>query len=492
MLPVAEKGRLMLRPRTDGWLPDELGRVHLVGVGGSGMSGIARVLHERGYAVSGTDRAASEVTDALANAGINIFIGEDSGWVDRADTVISTYAVRDHHPEMVRARERGITVLHRADALRFIARGLNTIAVGGSHGKTTSTAILATAMERLGEDITAVNGGVISQWGVSARAGSSSWCVLEADESDASFLIYHPRIALVTNVAADHLDFYGSQDAVFRAFDDFVNSATDAVVCWDDEGARAVVGRVGPKGVLTYGTHPDAQLHLSDVSPAPVARGLVTFEGESAPFELAVPGALNALNATGVIGVLLRAGWSLPEAARGVSGFTGADRRFQFHAEIGGIRVFDDHAHHPTEVATALAIAQTVAGSGQVITLFQPHLFSRTQLMSAELAQAFSRGSDHTIFLDIFGSREDPIEGVGTQMILERLDPGASYDFEPDWDRAVALAVALAKPGDVILTMSTGDLYQIVPRLLDRLRESHGVSPEGSRGDTSAPSGGGR
>ncbi|MEX2441270.1 MAG: UDP-N-acetylmuramate--L-alanine ligase [Pontimonas sp.] len=486
----------MLTPRTDGWLPEELGRVHLVGVGGSGMSGIARVLHERGYVVSGTDRAASEVTDSLADAGINVFIGEDSGWVDRADTVISTYAVRDHHPEMVRARERGVTVLHRADALRFIARGLNTIAVGGSHGKTTSTAILATAMERLGEDITVVNGGVISQWGVSARAGSSPWCVLEADESDASFLIYQPRIALVTNVAADHLDFYGSRDAVFRAFDDFVRSAVDAVVCLDDEGARALVDRVAPQDVLTYGTHPDARLRLSDVTPAPVARGLVTFEGASASFELAVPGELNALNATGVIGLLLRAGWSLREAARGVSGFTGADRRFQFHADIGGIRVFDDHAHHPTEIATALAIAQTVAGSGQVITLFQPHLFSRTQLMSAELAQAFSRGSDHTIFLDIFGSREDPIEGVTTQLILQRLDPEASFDFEPDWDRAVALAVSRAGPGDVILTMSTGDLYQIVPRLLDRLRQSHGIAPwrpgEDAVVDDGAPSAGSR
>ncbi|AVG23950.1 UDP-N-acetylmuramate--alanine ligase [Pontimonas salivibrio] len=463
----------MLRPRADGWLPDELGRVHMVGIGGSGMSGIARVLHERGHMVSGTDRAASEVTESLAASGITVFIGEDSGFVDQADTVISTYAVRDNHPEMVRARERGITVLHRADALRFIARGLDTIAVGGSHGKTTSTAILATAMERLGEDITAVNGGVISQWGVSARAGSSSWCVLEADESDASFLIYHPRIALVTNVAADHLDFYGSREAVFAAFDEFVLSATDAVVCLDDDGARALVGRLAPREVLTYGTHPDAALRLSDVTVAPYARAVVTFGTQSASFELAVPGELNALNATGVIGVLLLAGWSLDDAARGVSGFTGADRRFQFHGEIGGIRVFDDHAHHPTEVATALDIAQTVAGQGEVITMFQPHLFSRTQLMSAELAEAFRHGSDHTIFLDIFGSREDPIEGVTTQMILDRLGPAVSYDFEPDWDRAVDLAVSRAQPGDVIVTMSTGDLYQIVPRLLKQLRKVH-------------------
>ena len=464
----------MLRPREDGWLPDELGRVHMVGIGGSGMSGIARVLHARGYPVTGTDRAASEVTEGLQADGIEVFIGEDSGWVDRADTVISTYAVRDHHPEMVRARQRGVTILHRADALRFICRHHLVMAVGGSHGKTTSTAMLATAMERLGEDITAVNGGVISQWGVSAKAGESRWCVIEADESDASFLIYHPQVALVTNVAADHLDFYGSAKAVEQAFDDFVRSAEKAVVCLDDEGSRRLAERMSSADVVTYGSHPDATLQLTDVEVAPVARGTVSLDGQRAVFELAVPGRLNALNATGVIGVLVQAGWSLAEAARGVSGFTGADRRFQFHGEIGGIRVFDDHAHHPTEVATALDIAQTVAGGGQVITLFQPHLFTRTQLMSDRLAEAFSHGSDHTIFLDIFGSREDPIEGVTTQLILDQLAEGTSYDYEPDWDAAVALAVAQATPGDVILTMSTGDLYQIVPRLLLALRAAHG------------------
>ncbi len=464
----------MLRPRRDGWLPDQLGRIHMVGIGGSGMSGIARVLHSRGHTVTGTDRAASEVTEGLEQSGIPVFIGEDSGWVDRADTVISTYAVRDHHPEMVRARERGITILHRADALRFICRGHAVMAVGGSHGKTTSTAMLATAMERLGEDITAVNGGVVSQWGVSAKAGDSRWCVIEADESDASFLIYQPEIALVTNVAADHLDFYGSLEAVWQAFDDFVASASHAVVCLDDDGSRALASRMAGPALLGYGIHPDAELHLDHVEVAPVAAGQVSYRGEKARFELAVPGRLSALNATGVIGVLLQAGWSLSEAARAVSGFTGADRRFQFHGTIGGIRVFDDHAHHPTEVATALDVAQTVAGEGQVITMFQPHLFTRTQLMAGELAHAFSTRSDHTIFLDIFGSREDPIDGVTTQLILERLDHGASYDYEPDWDGAVELAVARAQPGDVILTMSTGDLYQIVPRVLARLRQVHG------------------
>ena len=449
----------------------------MIGVGGSGMSGIARILHQRGVSVTGTERAASEVTESLQKDGIDVFIGEESGWVHQADTIISTYAVRDHHPEIVDATARGITILHRADALRFITQGYRLIAVGGSHGKTTTTAMLATAFDHMGIDVGAVNGGVISEWGVSSRHGQSEWFVIEADESDRSFLIYHPEIALITNAAPDHLDFYGSAEAVFQAFEDFARSATSrAVICVDDEGSRAIAKRVSDLSPLTYGVSEDAAVRVSDVQSAPVASATVSYRGESARFELAVPGRLNALNATGVVASLIAGGFSLEQAAAGVSGFRGADRRFQFHGEVGGVRVFDDHAHHPTEVATALEIAQHVAGEGRVILMFQPHLYSRTQLMAGELAKAISEGSDHTILLDIFGSREDPIEGVTTQLIIDRLAPEASYDFEPDWDRAVDLALAQARPGDLILTMSTGDLYQIVPRLLARMREVYGES----------------
>ena len=458
-------------------MPQTLGRVHMIGVGGSGMSGIARILHQRGVSVTGTERSASEVTESLQADGIEVFIGEESGWVPQSDTIISTYAVRDHHPEIVDATARGITILHRADALRFITQGHRLIAVGGSHGKTTTTAMLASAFDHMGIDVGAVNGGVISEWGVSSRHGDSEWFVIEADESDRSFLIYHPEIALITNAAPDHLDFYGSAEAVVQAFEDFARSATSrTVICVDDEGSRAIANRVSDLSPLTYGASEDAAVRLSNGQSAPVASATVSYDGESADFELAVPGRLNALNATGVVASLIAGGFSLEQAARGVSGFRGADRRFQFHGEIGGVRVFDDHAHHPTEVATALEIAQHVVGEGRVILMFQPHLYSRTQLMAAELAQAISEGSDHTILLDIFGSREDPVEGVTTQLIIDRLAPNASYDFEPDWDRAVDLAVAQAKPGDLILTMSTGDLYQIVPRLLARMREVYGES----------------
>jgi UDP-N-acetylmuramate--alanine ligase len=295
-------------------------------------------------------------------------------------------------------------------------------------------------------------------------------------------LTYQPSTALITNVAPDHLDFYGGMDSIYEAFEAFARTATHGVVlCADDEGTRELAQRLSDVSLVkTYGFSPDADFHIVSVDPAPVARAKIAYAGGKAEIVLGVPGRLNALNAVGVAGVLVDAGLSLAEAADAVSGFSGADRRFQFHGEIGGVRFFDDHAHHPTEVAAALETARAVVGSGRVITMFQPHLYSRTQYMAAELADAFAAGSDHTIFLDIFGSREDPIEGVTTDLILRKLPSGYSSDYEPDWTRACERAVALAKPGDIILTMSTGDLYQIVPQLLATKRawdEAHDAAP---------------
>jgi len=460
-----------MKPELGRALPERIGAVHCIGVGGSGMSGIARLFAERGHRVSGSDRADSEVTEALRGAGVSVFIGHDAEHIGDADTVVVSSAVREHNPELVEAIARGLQVIHRSEALRWLMRGKQILAVAGSHGKTTSTAMLATALHRAGRDAGFVNGGVVSEWGVSSRSGEDSLFVIEADESDRSFLDYHPSVALVTNVAADHLDFYGSLEAIYDAFEQFGRSATTRVIlCADDEGTRELARRLADIGVWTYGVSDDAAFRVISIDPAPTARIEVAFEGQSATIELGVPGRLNGLNAAGVTAVLVASGMGLGEAAAAVSGFRGADRRFQFHAEIGGVRFFDDHAHHPTEIRAALETARAVVGSGRVITMFQPHLYSRTQYMSRELADALSSGSDHTIFLDIFGSREDPIEGVTTQLILDRLPAGASYDFEPDWDRACELAVARARPGDIVLTMSTGDLYQIVPQLLEAKR----------------------
>lgn len=462
-----------MKPELGREIPDDLGSVHFIGIGGSGMSGIARVLVERGLNVSGSDRSASEVTESLEAAGITIHLGHDAAHVGSASTVVVSSAVRDENPELVEARARGLQVLHRSEALRWVIRGKSVIAVAGSHGKTTSTAMMATALDRAGRGVGAVNGGVISEWGVSSRWGEDELFVIEADESDRSFLGYHPSIIMITNIAPDHLDFYGTLDAIYDAFEEFAHTARDAVVlCADDEGTQHLAGRLGSHPtVMTYGINPSADVVMSDLVAGPHAQFTVSHKGESARCELSVPGRLNALNAAGVVATLIAAGFSLPEAAHAASGFSGADRRFQFHGEISGVRFFDDHAHHPTEVAAALETARAVVGQGQVITLFQPHLYSRTQYMAKELAAAFSEGSDHTIFLDIFGSREDPIEGVTTALILDEMAPGASWEFEPRWDAACELAVSRAQPGDIIVTMSTGDLYQIVPQLLEAKRD---------------------
>lgn len=464
----------MVRPELGRTVPDDLGAVHFIGIGGSGMSGIARVLAERGLSVSGSDRAASEVTESLQASGITVWIGHDASHVGQANTVVISSAVREENPELQEARARGLQILHRSEALRWIIRGKRVLAVAGSHGKTTSTAMLATALERSGHSIGAVNGGVVSEWGVSSRWGDDDLFVIEADESDRSFVDYRPAIAMVTNIAPDHLDFYGTLDAIYDSFEEFARSAREAVVvCADDEGTRHLAGRLGDDvTVFTYGSDPHADVVMTDLVAGPVARFTVSQGGQSATCELAVPGRLNALNATGIIATLIASGFSLSEAASAASGFRGADRRFQFHGEIAGVRFYDDHAHHPTEVAAALETARAVVGEGSIITMFQPHLYSRTQYMAHELAQAFSEGSDHTIFLDIFGSREDPIEGVTTDLILQEMGEGTSYEFEPNWDTACELAVARAKPGDIVLTMSTGDLYQIVPQLLEAKRRA--------------------
>lgn len=462
-----------MKPLPGDDIPTSPHRVHFIGIAGSGMSGIARVMAEQGLVVSGSDRLDTEVVASLRSSGITVFIGHDAKHLGDADTVVASSAVRATNPELTAAYERGLTVIHRSTALRWVMRDKAVLAVAGSHGKTTSTAMLASALHRAGRDAGFVNGGVVSQWGVSSRGGTDTLFVIEADESDRSFLTYSPAHVLITNVAPDHLDFYGDMNSIYEAFDAFARTTTGRVVlCADDGGARELAARLGgdPR-VLTYGVSPDAHLRILSIEAAPVARATLEWQGAQAELTLAIPGRLNALNAVGVLGVLLGTGLSLDEAAHAVSGFTGADRRFQFHGELGGVRFFDDHAHHPTEVAAALETARAVAGGGSVITMFQPHLYSRTQYMARELADAFATGSDHTIFLDIFGSREDPIEGVTTALILELLPAESSFEFEPDWDRACARAVERAQPGDIVLTMSTGDLYQIVPRLLRAKRE---------------------
>ncbi len=458
---------------TTGEIPDELGRVHFVGIGGSGMSGIARLMQRRGLVVSGSDRERNYSTDALASEGIQIFIGHDAAHVENVDTVVVTSALWPDNPELVRAKERGITVLHRSQALAWLTRGKRLIAVAGAHGKTTSTGMLVVALQHLGADPSWVNGGIVSQLGASSGVGDGELFVIEADESDGSFLLYDPAVALVTNIDTDHLDHYGSIDAFEAAFVQFTSGAREAVVISsDNELCTAILPRIAAPEIVTFGFADNADIHVGPVTSAGgrTDTSVAVGAGNPEPISLSVAGAHNAVNAVGVIGVLVTLGYALADAARAVEAFAGTKRRLDLHGEVRGVRVFDDYAHHPTEVAAALAAARTLtAPGGHVIAVQQPHLYSRTQAMAGQFAQVLEHDADYTVVLDVCGAREDPIAGVTGQLLLDNYDDVSRAAYRPDWAAAADEVARVAHDGDVVVTLGCGDVYRIIPQLMAAL-----------------------
>ncbi|MFT4028453.1 MAG: UDP-N-acetylmuramate--L-alanine ligase [Protaetiibacter sp.] len=460
----------MIKPDLDQEPPAELGAVHFVGIGGSGMSGIARLLLEAGHRVTGSDLRDTDTVAQLRAAGATIAIGHDARNVGDADTVVVTGALWQDNPEYQRALADGIPVLHRSLALDWLIRGHRLISVAGAHGKTTSTGMIVTALRELGHDPGFVNGGVIAGYGRSSAYGADELFVVEADESDGSFLRYDTAIALITNVDADHLDHYGTQQAFEDAFVRFARGAREFVVASsDDQGALAVVRRLDRARVVSFGCAADAEVRVRDV----VAEGPVSFTigyaGRELPVRLAVPGAHNAVNAAGAFAVLVTMGHDPEAVVRGLEAFTGTGRRFELRGEVRGVRVYDDYAHHPTEVAAALATARSVVGSGRVIAIHQPHLYSRTRMMAGEFAGVYERLADHTVVLDVYGAREDPEPGVTGALVAERFADPAHVDFLPDWRSAAERAAGLAREGDLIMTLSCGDVYRIIPQLLEAL-----------------------
>lgn len=460
----------MIAPDLEQELPDELGAVHFVGIGGSGMSGIARLLLEAGHPVTGSDLRDTDAVRELREAGATIAIGHDAANVGDADTVVVTGALWQDNPEYQRALASGIPVLHRSLALDWLIRGHRVVSVAGAHGKTTSTGMLVTALRELGADPGFVNGGVIAGLGRSSAYGADDLFVVEADESDGSFLLYDTAVALITNVDADHLDHYGTQGAFEDAFVRFTQEASEFVVASsDDPGTLAVTRRLVDKRVVTFGFAPDAEVRVRDV----VAEGPVAFTleyaGRTLPVQLAVPGAHNAINAAGAFAVLAALGHDPEAIVRGLEAFAGTGRRFELHGEVRGVRVFDDYAHHPTEVAAALATARSVVGAGRVIAIHQPHLYSRTRMMAGDFAEVYERLADHTVVLDVFGAREDPEPGVTGALVAERFADPAHVDFVPDWQEAAERVAAIAREGDLVMTLSCGDVYRIIPQVLEAL-----------------------
>jgi UDP-N-acetylmuramate--alanine ligase len=429
--------------------------------------------------VTGSDRSENHNTEALRELGATIYIGHDAANLGDADTLVYTGALWPDNPEYLLAVERGIPTLHRSQALAWLINGQRLIAVAGAHGKTTSTGMIVTSLLRLGADPSFVNGGVIQALGLSSAPGTGELFVVEADESDGSFLLYDTAVALITNVDADHLDHYGSHDAFDAAFVEFAARASElVVVSSDDAGAvrvtdalRATADLAG-KTVLTFGEDRSADVRIHSISTVgPVAFSL-RWKGVDYPAQLRIPGHHNALNAAGAFAVLVGLGFDPSEALTGIEEFTGTERRFELHGVVRGVSVYDDYAHHPTEVAAALSAARNVVGEGRIIAVHQPHLYSRTRMMAGEFAATYESLADHTVVLDVFGAREDPEPGVTGALVSERFQDGSRVEYLPDWQEAADHAAAIARPGDIIMTLSCGDVYRIVPQILASLAVS--------------------
>jgi len=460
----------MIKPDLEMELPAELGAVHFVGIGGSGMSGIARLFLEAGHRVTGSDLRDTDAVRELRELGARIWIGHDASHLGDADTLVVTGALWVENPEYQEALRRGIPVLHRSQALNWLIRGHRTISIAGAHGKSTSTGMLVTALRELGGDPSFVNGGVIQGYGRSSAFGADDLFVVEADESDGSFLLYDTAIALITNVDADHLDHYGTQQAFEDAFVRFAQNAREFVVASsDDPGTLAVTRRLVGTTAITFGFAADADVRLHSVSHEGPVSFTVEHAGAAYSAQLAIPGAHNAVNAAGVFALLVRLGHDPDAVLRALETFQGTGRRFEHRGTVRGVRVYDDYAHHPTEVAAALATARSVVGSGRVIAVHQPHLYSRTQMLAGDFAETYERMADHTVVLDVFGAREDPVPGVTGALVAERFADPARVDYLPDWQSAAERVAAIARDGDLIMTLSCGDVYRIIPQILGAL-----------------------
>lgn len=467
-------------------LPADLQRVHMVGIGGAGMSGIARILLDRGGLVSGSDAKESRGVAALRARGASIRIGHDASALDELPggptVVVSTQAaIPQDNPELVEARRRGIPVIMRPVVLAKLMAEYTTVMVTGTHGKTTTTSMIVVALQRSGFDPSFAVGGDLGGAGTNAHHGSGTHFVAEADESDGSLLEYTPDVAVVTNIEADHLDFFGTEEAYAAVFDEFVARLRPGgvlVVCTDDPGAAALAERSAARGVrvLRYGSGgsgDDADLAgaLLDWEQQDTG-GVATFQfaGDSHPrgVRLAVPGRHMALNALGAALAAIEVGADVMSVLDGLAGFEGTRRRFESVGTAAGVRVFDDYAHHPTEVKVNLEALRAVAGDGRSIAVFQPHLYSRTQTFAAEFGEALSV-ADEVFVLDVYAAREQPIAGVSGASVAEHVTVPVQYI--PDFSAVAARVAAATRPGDVVVTMGAGDVTLLGQEILSAIHD---------------------
>ena len=461
---------------------DGVTRVHLIGIGGAGMSALARLMLAQGVPVSGSDAKESRRLSALRALGAQVHVGHGIECLDGeppASVVVASTAIPPTNPEVVEARRRGLPVWTRAEALNAVMAGRQPIAIAGTHGKTTTTSMVTVALQACGEDPSFAIGSELQSSGTNAHWGTGPHFVVEADESDGSFLAITPRVAVVTNVEADHLDHWADLASIEDAFVRFcaATKETDgvAVLCVDDPGARRVAERARAEGVrvVTYGQSADADVRIVDpvasdrgwsfsVMDHGMRRGTVTLQ---------VPGMHNALNAAAAWAVVSVLGAPVAEAAEGLEAFTGTQRRFELRGQVDGIRVYDDYAHHPTEVEVTLRAAREVAGEGRVVVAFQSHRYTRTSIFALDFGRALGL-ADEVIVLEVYSAGEQPIPGASGAVIAAAVPlPADRVHFEPSWAQVPRVVVERARTGDVVLTMGAGDVGLLAPQIVEMLRE---------------------
>jgi UDP-N-acetylmuramate--alanine ligase len=462
---------------TESLTAEDLGRVHLVGVGGVGMSGLARLLLMRKIPVSGSELREWPALQALAALGGTIYRRHEASNLDNVDTVVYSTAIPADHIELVTARERGLRLLHRSEALAAAMVGRRAIAVAGTHGKTTTTSMATLILQHAGLDPSFVIGGEISEVGSNAHHGTGEYFVAEADESDRSFLLYSPHVAVVTNIDADHLNTYGDMAGLEDAFVEFCGRVEPdgfVITCADDERARAMAARAKNVPVYMYGVAEDANLRLSEItSSARGVRYLAHFDGEPlGEVSLPVPGGHLGLNSAGALLTALKLGLPAESAIEALASFPGVRRRFELKGVAAGVRVYDEYAYHPTSILAAMKTLREVTGDGRLIVVFQPYRVYRTRDFQAEIAAALSL-ADEVVILEVFGPGEvrEPGEG-GVALTAAIALPDERKIFVPNWDDVPDEVVGRAADGDVVVTMGAPPISLMGDELLRALGDA--------------------
>ena len=449
-------------------------RIHFIGLGGAGMSGIARIMLAKGINISGSDAKDSSVLSGLKTLGAQVFIGHAASNIGDADILVVSSAIDQSNPEIIAANDKGLVILTRAQALALLMSESKSVAVAGTHGKTTTTSMLTVALQQAGLDPSFAIGGMINRGGTNAHWGSGEIFIAEADESDGSFLAYKPFGAIVTNIELDHVDNFPDIESVNKIFVDFVNSIQPGgflVAGIDSPGVANLLSQIERRDIeiITYGESADYSISHVSLQPTESHARITKLGKVLGEISLTIPGNHNVENATAALATAIKLGAPVADLLVGLNKFSGAKRRFENRGTVSGVTVIDDYGHHPTEVKVTLETAKRFAGSGRVIAIFQPHRYSRTSMFVDQFAEVLEL-ADHTYLLEIYAASEAAMPGVSSILIANAMK-SESVTFEPSMIDVVSYAVSEAKPGDLIITLGAGDVNLLVPLILQTLEE---------------------